>query len=167
MAPPRSDRRGRREPEDTEPMLAGSDSDTAYEDDNGYDEGKTSAELRREDRSLLEEEEEREKLISRSTSGRGTKAGLGSLFRKDGDMATTTRGARRKSKKEPGRHRRGHLRSAEESELMYDTEEGGRLSSASSRDSSEADEQRLRALLGNKKKRVRPCAPALPSFMLK
>ncbi|KAF4309774.1 Type I phosphodiesterase/nucleotide pyrophosphatase/phosphate transferase [Botryosphaeria dothidea] len=153
MAPPRSDRRGRREPEDTEPMLAGSDSDTAYEDDNGYDEGKTSAELRREDRSLLEEEEEREKLISRSTSGRGAKAGLGSLFRKDGDMATTTRGARRKSKKEPGRHRRGHLRSAEESELMYDTEEGGRLSSASSRDSSEADEQRLRALLGNKKKR--------------
>ncbi|KAL1639559.1 hypothetical protein SLS58_007758 [Diplodia intermedia] len=149
MAPPRSSRRGRREPEDTEPMLAASDSDTAYEDDDDrFDAAKTSTELRREDMSLLEEEEEREKLIARSSSAAGARKGrLGSLF----DSA-----ARRKSTKEPGRDRRRHLRSAEESQLMYDTEEGGRLSSASSRDSSEADEQRLRALLGKKKRSSRP-----------
>ncbi|GME54605.1 Type I phosphodiesterase/nucleotide pyrophosphatase/phosphate transferase [Neofusicoccum parvum] len=135
MAPPRSGRRGHREPaEDTQPMLAGSDSDTAYEDDDGYDEGKTSAELRREDQSLLEEEEEREKLIARSASG-GPKGGLGRLFRGD-SASTTTRGAR-------------------QNELMYDTEEG-RLSGSSSRDSSEADEQRLRTLLGKKKRSSKP-----------
>ncbi|KAH7064560.1 alkaline-phosphatase-like protein [Macrophomina phaseolina] len=155
MASAYSDCRDRRETEDTDPILAGSDSDTAYEDDedNGHDRRKTSAELRREDHSLLEEEEEREKLIARSASGRGTKSGLESLFRKDGN--TTTRGARRKSKKGPGQDRRQHLRSAEESELMYDTEEGGRLLSAS-RDSSEADEQRLHTLLSKKKRSSKP-----------
>lgn len=139
-------------------MLAGSDSDTAYEeeDEDGYDNGKTSAELRREDQSLLEEEEERERLISRSGS-RGAKGGLGRLFH--GDKKTTTRSARRKSK-EPGRDRRRHLRSAEERELMYDTEEGGRRLSDSSRDSSEADEDRLRTALATKK-RVCSCANAI------
>ncbi|KAF4537122.1 Type I phosphodiesterase/nucleotide pyrophosphatase/phosphate transferase [Lasiodiplodia theobromae] len=152
MAPPHSGRRGRRAPEDTDPMLADSDSDTAYEDDDRFDEGKTSAELRREDQSLLEEEEEREKLIARSSSaGSARKGGLGRLFRgRDGDTS------RRKSKMEPGRDRRRYLHSSEESGLMYDTEEGGRLSSASSRDSSEADEERLRALLGKKKRSSRP-----------
>ena len=52
--------RNRDDVEDSQPMLAGSDSDTAYEgeEEEAYDDkDRTSAELRRDDLELLKEEE--------------------------------------------------------------------------------------------------------------
>ncbi|KAK8218574.1 alkaline-phosphatase-like protein [Phyllosticta capitalensis] len=112
-------------------MLAGSDSDTAYEgeEEEAYDDkDRTSAELRRDDLELLKEEEEREKLIASSTST--PLGGFRRLFQSDRE--------RRKSRRD-GAGRRP--RSGEDSRLM---EEGGRLSSSSSRESSEVGKHRVR-----------------------
>lgn len=121
-------------------MLAGSDSDTAYEgeEEEAYDDkDRTSAELRRDDLELLKEEEEREKLIASSTST--PLGGFRRLFQSDRE--------RRKSRRD-GAGRRP--RSGEDSRLM---EEGGRLSSSSSRESSEVGKHRVRDVRERRKVR--------------
>ncbi|KAK8194027.1 alkaline-phosphatase-like protein [Phyllosticta paracitricarpa] len=136
----KEERRKREDVEDTQPMLANSDSDTAYEgeEEDAYEEkDRTSTEVRREDLELLHEEDERENLIASSNST--SQGGFQQLFRSDRE--------RRKSRRDGARGRRPG--SGEDSRLM---EEGGRLSSSSSRESSEVDKHRVRDVRERRKK---------------
>ncbi|KAF2088229.1 nucleotide pyrophosphatase family protein [Saccharata proteae CBS 121410] len=135
--------------EDVEaPQDTGSDEDSGFEDEAELKAHKTSQELRRHDQGLLDEEEERERILI-SDAGNNT-GGLGRLFGGKADKARIGRRDRRKYKREARRDRRNRRR-GEDSELMYEMEEGGRSSgSGSSRDSSESDQQRLRTLLAGK-----------------
>ncbi|KAF2146485.1 uncharacterized protein K452DRAFT_294058 [Aplosporella prunicola CBS 121167] len=120
--------------EDTESIL--SDDETVYEASGLYDQRKTSTELRREDQELLEEEDEREKLLGHDSS-----SGLGRIFRGDSDHNAPRQRELRRG--------RGSQSRGESTELMYNMEEGGRSSgeSSRSRESFEGDQERIRSII--------------------
>jgi hypothetical protein len=109
------------------------DSDTYSNDGMAYseddiDDGRPSAEVLDGDRGILEEEDERERLLMESK-------GIPAEKREKGDRR---KGRRRERKRRGGQE--------ETSQLMYEMEEGvGTSNSSMSRNSSESDEQRLLA----------------------
>jgi hypothetical protein len=121
-----------------------------HSDDEDYDDGRPSAEMAPHDREILEEEEERENLLSRG----GSAGKFPALFRpsKDNRDAVKIGALERKRLRREARRERKGARNGESSELMYEMEEGvGQSDSDLSRDSSLSDQQRLNALLVNKK----------------
>jgi hypothetical protein len=112
-------------------------SDPESEDD-GYD-GRPSGELLEGDRDILDSEDERDRLLTQ-------KDGITGMFGNKG-----VRIGRLSRKAEMKERKRG--RNGESSALMYEMEEGIGQSSPSlrSRRSSESDEQRLHALIAQRK----------------
>jgi len=113
-------------------------------DDGESDAGRDTLELAERDRELLASEDEREELFS----GGSTRGPIKKIF----DRARGLDSEKVSEKKEKRKSRKSRKRQREEeSELMYEMEEGGKLpSSGPSRDSSESDLQRLGALQGEK-----------------
>ena len=126
-----------------------SQQDVYSEDGDHYEDGRPSSEVVERDYKILDEEDERERLLARG----GGSGGFPLLFNggdTSGDKVKIGKRERRKLKREARRDRK-HGRPGEASELMYEMEEGGRRSeSESSRNSSESDQQRLGAVLGQK-----------------
>ncbi len=116
-----------------------SDADSDFEDDPIVRHARDSVEVAEHDHEILDEEEEREKLLA----GENTKdAPRGFLSRRQkggqADMnKQASRGLRRSRKKR--KHARGGSRD-EEGELMYEMEEGGPRSETSSLASSSSSE---------------------------
>ena len=126
-----------------------SQQDVHSEDGDHYEDGRPSSEVAERDYKILDEEDERERLLARG----GGSGGFPLPFNggdTSGDKVKIGKRERRKLKREARRDRK-HGRPGEASELMYELEEGGRRSeSESSRNSSESDQQRLRVVLGQK-----------------
>jgi len=108
--------------------------------DNPSPDVRTSRELAESDREVFEDDYEE----SIDTVPSSHRAGLARIFQgaakpSDGqEQGNSRRKVRRASRKHRERRRRG-----EESELMYEMEEGGEASMSPSRDSSESDVHRL------------------------
>lgn len=126
-----------------------SDEDTQSLDGEEYDDGRSSAEISPGDRVILEEEEERETLLT----GGSVAGPFQRLFSGDHNgsgQAKLGKREKRRMKKEARRARKRRIR-GEDSELMYEMEEGGRRSdSDSSLNSSEEDKERLGTVMGQK-----------------
>lgn len=129
------------------PPLQSSDaSESEFSDDDTADGPRTSTDIRQHDRSIIEGEEEVEKLLA----GKDESSGLKKMFRRkdsSGNEVKISDKERRQYKKEArreARHSRKKKRKEEESELMYEMEEGGpKDSSDSSGNSSEIDREKL------------------------
>ncbi|OCL05588.1 Phosphodiest-domain-containing protein [Glonium stellatum] len=117
------------------------------EDEDHYEDGRPSSEAAERDHRILDEEDERERLLARE-GGSGRFPRLFNGGEPSGDKVKIGKRERRKLKREARRGRK-HGRRGEASELMYEMEEGGRSSESESlRNSSESDQQRLGAILG-------------------
>lgn len=132
-------------------------SESELSDDEPSHGHRTSADIRQHDRSIIEGEEEVEKLLT----GQDEPSGLKKMFRRkdsSGNEVKISDRERRQYKKEArseprqhkkeanreARHSSKRRRKEEESELMYEMEEGGpKDSSDSSSNSSEIDRQKL------------------------
>ena len=120
-------------------ILSASESD--FEDDLVVRLSRSSIEVVDHDRGLLEDEEEREKLLT-GGSTRNTSSGFFSTRRKDErlgeDMSKhASRNARRSRKRRKNTKINRH---DEDGELIYEMEEGGRISYSSSQASSSSAE---------------------------
>jgi hypothetical protein len=121
--------------------LSAQDSDS--EDDEFLRASRSTLELARHDQTVLDEEEEREKLLTR----RGPADGLRRIFSPNGSRIRIgkkgRRRCRRRGRKSAGR--RGRETPLKEDDLMYGIEDGYRddLSTRSSTPSSELDRQPL------------------------
>ena len=116
-----------------------SDADSDFEGDPIVRHARNSVEVAERDHEILDEEEEREKLLAGENSRDATR-GFFSRRHKGGqaDMnKQASRGLRRSKKKR--KHARGGSRD-EEGELMYEMEEGGPTSETSSLASSSSTE---------------------------
>jgi predicted AlkP superfamily pyrophosphatase or phosphodiesterase len=128
-----------------------SDADTDTDDDDDVVRARTSAEIREHDRELLDEEEERDRMLNeaRSGGGGGTRIALPRAFRNvfgrryegvaggagsDGAGAAAVEGAGKRAEKRGARRARRRARKeglvadavhGEDRELMYEMEEGG------------------------------------------
>lgn len=112
-------------------------------DDEVMPEAHTSLELAKYDLAVLEEEEEREKLLVTQSSGEGP-LGIIDGGNNRGSQVRVGRRERRRKRKATKRRIRG--RDDEQGELMYEMEEGGQkdeASSESSGSSSELDRQKF------------------------
>lgn len=129
-----------------------SQQDVYSEDDDHYEDGRPSSEVAERDYKILDEEDERERLLARG----GGSQGFPLLFNggdTSGDKVKIGKRERRKLKREARRDRKRGCH-GEASELMYEMEEGGRRSESElSRNSSESDQQRLGAVLRQKTSR--------------
>ena len=116
-----------------------SDADSDFEGDPVVRHARNSVEVAEHDHEILDEEEEREKLLAgestrdapRSFFGRGHKGGQANMIKQ------ASRGLRQSRKRR--KHARGGSRD-EEGELMYEMEEGGPTSETSSLASSSSTE---------------------------
>ncbi|KAI9847371.1 MAG: hypothetical protein M1837_002559 [Sclerophora amabilis] len=147
--------------------ISAQDSDS--EDDEVLHAARTSREIASHDRTVLDEEEEREKLLVRKSSSRS----LRGIFHGGDDNGSTVRIGkterrnqkrknRRDSRREKRRVKRDEMlaRKEEDQELMYEMEEGGLksdASSVSSEGSSEHDRQRLGSMFSQKSRTARCC----------
>lgn len=112
------------------PLVHSSDED---ESDHGSSSSRprTSAELRQHDQRILESEEEIEKLITE----RERKPGIRAMFRRKDERANDVAVSdkeRKQLKRDARRGRRRRRKKGEESQLMYEMEEGGHRDSAES-----------------------------------
>jgi hypothetical protein len=98
-------------------------------------EGRTSRELAENDREVFEDDYEE----STDTVPLSHRAGLARIFQRSDTKPSDGKRNRRVSRRHKERQRRGE----EESELMYEMEEGGEASLSPSRHSSESDLYRL------------------------
>ena len=116
-----------------------SDADSDFEGDLVVQHARNSAEIAEHDHEILDEEEEREKLLAGESTGDAPR-GFFSKRHKGGqaDMNKQVSRKLRRSKKKM-RHARGGSRD-EEGELMYEMEEGGPTSETSSLASSSSTE---------------------------
>ncbi|OCK80520.1 Phosphodiest-domain-containing protein [Lepidopterella palustris CBS 459.81] len=124
--------------------------DVHSEEDEHYEGGRPSSEIGQHDDEILNEEDERERLL---TGGGDTRRFLGLFSSKNngGDPIKKGKREKRRFKRESKRDGK-HRRHGESSELMYEMEEGvGRSETDSSRNSSESDHERLLAALNQKK----------------
>ncbi|KAF2452471.1 alkaline-phosphatase-like protein [Lineolata rhizophorae] len=119
--------------------------------------GRPSEELASHDRELLDEEEERERLLTGAQS-RSVRQGIQALFARAGpggagnDASARERtGSRREKRSARRKEARRKRRGGEEGELMYEMEEGGRRSESEA--SSERDQHRLGTVMAAKKTR--------------
>ncbi|KAK8213322.1 hypothetical protein M8818_002621 [Zalaria obscura] len=139
---------------------SGRESDSELESRDGARDARTSIDIRRKDRGIIEDEEEVEKLLSGDTEAKGLR-GLFKRKEEGGDEVRLSnrerrqleREAKREVKRESRKQRR-HKKRGEESELMYEMEEGGhRESSESSGNSSEVDRQKLEEIISKPRSR--------------
>ncbi|GAB7352746.1 hypothetical protein MBLNU459_g3098t1 [Dothideomycetes sp. NU459] len=121
-------------------------SEAESSDDDAVRGLRTSTDIRQHDRSIIEGEEEVEKLLT----AKDEQSGFKNMFRRKdgaGNEVKISDKQRRQYKREArreGRRNRRKRRKEEESELMYEMEEGGpKDSSDSSGNSSEIDRQKL------------------------
>ncbi|KAF2199630.1 ectonucleotide pyrophosphatase/phosphodiesterase family member 1 [Delitschia confertaspora ATCC 74209] len=111
-------------------------------EDEGFDDGRPSGELSDSDHDILEEEEERERLLT-------TKEGMSGLFKEGVKVGKRDQPARSRGMQRGNKRKSRH---GESSHLMYEMEEGVAASGSSlSRNSSESDERRLLATLAQGK----------------
>lgn len=143
--------------DDAASLRSASDQESDSEDDEVLQGARSSLEIAEHDRSVLKEEEEREKLLTEADSagkglrrifsgshGNGSKVKIGKQEQ---------RRQRRQDRKAARRRRRG--KNDEEGELMYEMEEGGLhddVSSGSSNDSSDIDRRKIQSVFGHKVK---------------
>lgn len=141
--------------DDAASLRSASDQDSDSEDDEVLQGARSSLEIAEHDRSVLQEEEEREKLL---TEDDGAAKGLRRIFsgsHSNGSRVKIGRQERRRQRRQERRaaQRRRKGKDNEEGVLMYEMEEGGPhddVSSASSSDSADLDRQKMQFTLGNK-----------------
>ncbi|KAG2167387.1 hypothetical protein VTO58DRAFT_100792 [Aureobasidium pullulans] len=106
---------------------------------------RTSTDIRQLDLKILETEEEAEELLTKKEKERGLK---GLFARKDGPSSGVkiSKKERRRFQREAKRNGKKQPKEEEESELMYDMEEGHKDSSDSSANSSDVDRLRMKEL---------------------
>ena len=112
--------------DDVSPLTSAAESD----EDPVVQQSRDSMEMARYDRGILDEEEEREKLL---TNDRNRQAIMGLDSRKDGRTVNTEKTGHRSKRR---RKKRPSAYQDEEGELMYEMEEGGPRSETSSQASS-------------------------------
>lgn len=105
---------------DAASLRSPSEQDSDSEDDEFLRHPRSTLELAQHDRSVLDEEEELEKLLTR----RGPAHGLRRIFSPNGSSVRIGKKGRRRAQKEARRARRERV--SEEGELMYEMEEGFR-----------------------------------------
>ncbi|MBE3042068.1 alkaline phosphatase family protein [Candidatus Bathyarchaeota archaeon] len=150
--------------DDAASLHSRSDQDSDSDDDDLQLETRDSDELRARDRIMLAEEDEVEKLVTKSRR-RGSHGGGGfnplSMFntrqrsKDDGlsnsstdDFTNEKRRSRRVRRLEKRERLKEHAEHGEDGELMYEMEEGGMKDGSSTGDSSEDPDERDRARLG-------------------
>jgi len=141
--------------DDAASLRSASDQESDSEDDEVLQGARSSLEIAEHDRSVLKEEEEREKLL---TEGDSAAKGLRRIFsgsHSNGSRVKIGRQERRRQRKQERKaaRRRRKGKNNEEGELMYEMEEGGvhdDVSSASSNDSADVDRQKIQSILGKK-----------------
>ena len=120
-----------------------SDQVSDSEDDKILRGARTSLELLEYDRAVLKEEEERETILVRQSSGEG----IARIFNGGNDHGSKVRiGRRERRRKRKARKRRSRGNDDEQGELMYEMEEGGQkddTSSESSGSSTELDRRKF------------------------
>lgn len=111
--------------DDVASLRSHSDLDTDSEDDQLVQATRSTVELARHDRTVLEEEEELERLLTRNTNPSG---GLRGIFSTMHDTGSSVRIGRREKKRRRKKRRPPRSRvnrgGDEEGELMYEMEEG-------------------------------------------
>ncbi len=120
--------------EDVSPLT--SDADTDFEDDPILRNARGSTEIIEHDRELLKEEEEREKLLTDESIQEQPRSFLNKGARKGLSGRDKPRGIGRKRPSRKRRRGTTASRHDEEGKLMYEMEEGGPISDASSQASS-------------------------------
>ncbi|RJE21518.1 hypothetical protein PHISCL_06151 [Aspergillus sclerotialis] len=112
--------------DDASSLRSPSEQDSDSEDDEYLSKSRTTLELAQHDRSVLEDEEELEKLLTRS----GPRSGLRRIFSPNASSVRIGKQDRRKQQREERRnrdkHKRNHEQTGEDGELMYEMEEGYR-----------------------------------------
>lgn len=103
---------------DAASLRSPSEQDSDSEDDEYLRHPRSTLELAQHDRSVLDEEDEMEKLLTRRP------AGLRRMFSPNGSSVRIGRKERRRARKEARQARRERV--SEEGELMYEMEEGFR-----------------------------------------
>ena len=121
---------------------ASSDAESEFDNDPVAQHARNSTELAEHDRGLLDEEEERETLL---TEGRAQEDPPKGFFGRRQKDKTPSAIELNEKKKRPGRARKGKRgkkrnRKDEEGELLYEMEEGGKTYDASSQASSSSAE---------------------------
>lgn len=105
---------------DAASLRSPSEQDSDSEDDEFLRHPRSTLELAQHDRSVLEEEDEMEKLLTR----RGPAHGLRRIFSPNGSSVRIGKKERRRARREARQARRERV--SEEGELMYEMEEGFR-----------------------------------------
>ena len=113
--------------DDASSLRSPSEQDSDSEDDEYLNKPRTTLELAQHDRSVLEDEEELEKLLTRS----GPTSGLRRIFSPNASTVRIGKRERRRQRREERRSRRdqrkrNHEQTGEDGELMYEMEEGYR-----------------------------------------
>lgn len=118
-----------------------SDQESDFEEDKAIDADYTSSKLQERDRALLEEEEERENLLTEKGSSKGSKR-IGRKGLRNGSDVVTGHGERRGKNRRRGQTKRNKLsrQKDEVGESMYEMEEGGGREDTSSLSSSSSAE---------------------------
>ena len=156
--------------DDATSLHSRSDQDTDSDDDEMQQKTKSSDELRAHDRRMLAEEEEVEKMVTktrrRQTIGGGFNplamfswrkrdVGADSSNRSSDDFTTDKRKSRRARRREKRERLKEHAEHGEDGGLMYEMEEGGMKDGSSTGDSSEdtdeLDRSRLNILANARK----------------
>lgn len=107
--------------EDASSLRSPSEQDSDSEDDQYLSKSRTTVELAQHDRAVLEDEEELEKLLTRSSPARG----LRRIFSPNASSVRIGKRNRRDEKRADKRNRR-YDPAGEDGELMYEMEEGYR-----------------------------------------
>ncbi|KAI9760763.1 MAG: hypothetical protein M4579_001501 [Chaenotheca gracillima] len=159
--------------DDTSSIRSVSVQDSDSEDDEVLGMARTSREIASHDRTVLEEEDEREKLLIRQTSNSGLRRIFAGGHENESTVKVGKSGrsrSRRSEKKDARRERRRARKDrllagkGEEQELMQEMEEGGLrsdASSVSSDGSSEFDRQNLGSASPRRSRTFRWCKAAL------
>ena len=119
-----------------------SDPESDFENDPVAQHARTSTELAQHDRGLLDEEEEREKLLAAGGVQPAPSKGFFGRRHRDGEPAGTELNKNKRRLRRSHKTRRGKKRSGkdEEGELLYEMEEGGKSYDTSSQASSSSGE---------------------------
>jgi hypothetical protein len=142
--------------DDVSSLRSLSDQDSDSEDDELVQGTRDTLELAKHDRTVLEEEEEREKLLIRASPTDGLRRIFGSKHDNGSSVRIGKRERRKKRRlrRRGGRRRRAGVADAE-GELMYEMEEGGfRDSSSQLSTASNSDVQTLDNRVYNKASRL-------------
>lgn len=148
--------------DDATSLHSRSDQDTDSDDDEMQLKTRSSNELRAHDRRMLAEEDEVEKMVTKSRRRQTTEGGFNPLAmfswrkrdagddasnRSSDDITTEKRRSRRARRREKRERLKEHAEHGEDGELMYEMEEGGMKDGSSTGDSSEDTDELYRSRL--------------------